>query len=254
MLDCHQKQFMAIIRCKSGKLRTKAGSTQRGGAAKITRDLEVELVNWMCCFSDWINIQRHCFFVLNEWLRRCICVEMDETPDGVPPYSPGRFGAPPAFVICNDLCEAMKKVSEEEVTVAMEDCAGKVRALWETQGEVQRQKQRAEYLSKDLAKRLRSLQKEGGVGDSAVSFAATMGGGGGGGGSGSLAAAVELMRKILEEEKFRHQEALKRVKHVARSSLREGLIPVFHELGNFAVEILNAYEKVRIPRGGRENS
>ncbi|CAA7396735.1 unnamed protein product [Spirodela intermedia] len=241
MLDCHQKQFMAIIRCKSGRLKTKA-SVQRGDAAKITRDLELELVNWMCCFSDWVNIQKHCFFILNEWLRRCICVEPEETPDGVPPYSPGRFGAPPAFVTGNDLCEAMKKISEEEVTVAMEDCACKVRALWETQGEAQRQKQKAEHLSNDLAKRLRTLQKECGVDEPAVSFAANMGGGG-------VAAAVELMRKILEDEKFRHQEALKRVNHVARSSLREGLIPVFHELGNFSVEILKAYEKVRIPRG-----
>ncbi|CAA6660390.1 unnamed protein product [Spirodela intermedia] len=215
MLDCHQKQFMAIIRCKSGRLRLKQASKE------AMRRRSPETWNWSsgCGVASALSRKR--------------------PPTACRP-TPRQVRSSPAFVTGNDLCEAMKKISEEEVTVAMEDCACKVRALWETQGEAQRQKQKAEHLSNDLAKRLRTLQKECGVDEPAVSFAANMGGGG-------VAAAVELMRKILEDEKFRHQEALKRVNHVARSSLREGLIPVFHELGNFSVEILKAYEKVRIP-------
>lgn len=41
------------------------------------------------------------------------------------PFSPGRIGAPPVFVICNQWSQALDRVSEKEVLDSMRDFTSK---------------------------------------------------------------------------------------------------------------------------------
>ncbi|KAJ6399709.1 hypothetical protein OIU77_020293 [Salix suchowensis] len=81
--------------------------------------LKIELQNWNLCFSNWISAQRGYVKALNGWLLRHLPSEPAEMSDDVPPFSPGRRGAPPVFAFCNQWSLAIDRVSEMEVIYAM---------------------------------------------------------------------------------------------------------------------------------------
>ena len=91
---------------------------------------------------------------------RWLLQEQEETPDGVRPFSPRR--APTIFIVSNDWHHAVERISEVGATTSMQIFSDSVHKLWETQDEVQRQKLKTEYLSRDFSRMLRSLQKENG--------------------------------------------------------------------------------------------
>ncbi|XP_008810929.1 protein ALTERED PHOSPHATE STARVATION RESPONSE 1-like [Phoenix dactylifera] len=250
ILDCHRRQFQAIIESKSQSLIVKTG-IQRNSAAKVTIELELELLNWCSCFGNWIRTQKSYIEALNGWLMKWLLQEKEETPDGVIPFSPSRIGAPAAFIISNDWYHMIERISEAEVIKAIRSFAVSVHGLWERQDEEQRQKLKAEYLSKDFARRLRSLQKESGmhgyldVSDkTAISVSNNVGAS-----HDDHMMALDEMKKRVDEERARHEETIKEVQEVAASNLRMGLIPIFEALGNFTSETLKGYEQVRIPNG-----
>ncbi|CAK7346959.1 unnamed protein product [Dovyalis caffra] len=246
ILKCHQKQFQAIMESKFRSLKA-----HRDSGLKATVELEVELLNWCTCFNNWIKTQKSYVESLNGWLLRCLHHEPEETPDGIAPFSPSRIGAPPIFVICNDWYQAMVRISEEGVENAMLGFASSLHQLWERQGEEQRQRIKAEYLTKDFEKRLKTLRMEKGrieqehdaSSDKTMSKVPSE--------SGispldDLKVDLDSMRKKLEEERARHKEAAKLVHDAASSSLQAGLVPIFEALGNFTSEVLKAHEEVRL--------
>ncbi|TYH18207.1 hypothetical protein ES288_A05G251300v1 [Gossypium darwinii] len=250
MLSCHQKQFQAIMETKVRSLRANTGF-ERDSGLKATIDLEMELLDWCTRFNNWINTQKAYVGSLYEWLMRCIQREQEITADGVAPFSPGRVGAPPIFVICNDWYQAMDRISERGVANAMRNFASSLHQLWERQDEEQRRRTRAQYLSKDFEKRLRELrlqrqrmeQEQESLDKTAVSKVPSE--------SGvspldDLKVDLDSMRKKLEEERTRHKDAIKLVHDAASSSLQAGLVPIFEALGNFSSEVLKAHEQVRL--------
>ncbi|KAF2578070.1 hypothetical protein F2Q68_00006412 [Brassica cretica] len=62
---------------------------------------------------------------------KCLLYEPEETADGIAPFSPGRLGAPPIFVICNQWSQALDRISEKEVIEAMRSFTTSVLQLWE---------------------------------------------------------------------------------------------------------------------------
>ncbi|XVF36938.1 hypothetical protein REPUB_Repub19eG0101900 [Reevesia pubescens] len=255
MLRCHQKQFQATMESKVRSLRANTGF-QRDSGLKATLELEMELLGWCTHFNNWINSQKAYVGSLYEWLMRCIEREQEITADGVAPFSPGRVGAPPIFVICNDWYQAMDRVSEKGVANAMHNFASSLHQLWERQDEEQRQRARAQYLSKDFEKRLRELrlerqrieQEQDALSDkTAVSKVPSE--------SGvspldDLKVDLDSMRKKLVEERAMHKDAIKLVHDAASSSLQAGLVPIFEALGNFTSEVLKAHEQVRLENAG----
>ncbi|XVE60310.1 hypothetical protein DITRI_Ditri05aG0118400 [Diplodiscus trichospermus] len=255
MLRCHQKQFQAILESKVRSLRANTGF-QRDSGLKATVELEMELLDWCTRFNNWIYTQKAYVGSLYEWLMRCIEREQEITADGVAPFSPGRIGAPPIFVICNDWYQAMDRVSEKVVANAMQNFASSLHQLWERQDEEQRQRTRAQYLSKDFEKQLRELhlkrqrieQERDALSDkNAVSKVPSE--------SGvspldDLKVDLDSLRKKLEEERSRHKDAMKLVHDAASSSLQGGLVPIFEALGNFTSEVLKAHEQVRLENAG----
>ncbi|KAF9611241.1 hypothetical protein IFM89_028311 [Coptis chinensis] len=255
VLKCHQKQFQAIIESKSCTLMANTAS-QRGSSLRATVELELELLKWCTNFSNWIDTQKAYVESLNGWLLRCLLQEPEVTADGIVPFSPGRVGAPPIFVVCNDWYHAIERLAETEVETSIHDFALSLHQLWERQDEEQRQRLKAEYLVKDFEKRLRTLRREqvkiqrdrdASSEKSAMSVVPNE--------SGvspldDLKVDLDSMRKRLEEEKAKHKEAVQQVHEAASSSLQGGLIPIFESLRNFTSDTLKAYEHVRIQNTG----
>ncbi|XP_006647664.3 protein ALTERED PHOSPHATE STARVATION RESPONSE 1-like [Oryza brachyantha] len=127
-LNCYHIQFQAISEAKN------LDSIISGGTNRdLAMELELELIKWIVNFSSWANEQRSFIKALNGWLALCLNYQQEETADGVPPYSPGRVGAPLVFVICNSWSQAMDRISEKEVITSMQALVSSVRSLSEQQ-------------------------------------------------------------------------------------------------------------------------
>ncbi|ESQ53582.1 hypothetical protein EUTSA_v10024384mg [Eutrema salsugineum] len=130
MLECHQSQCQAIREARGlGPIRAskKLGEEH----LEATSLLGHELINWILGFSSWVSAQKGYVKELNKWLMKCLLYEPEETPDGIVPFSPGRIGAPPIFVICNQWSQALDRISEKEVIEAMRSFTTSVLQLWE---------------------------------------------------------------------------------------------------------------------------
>ncbi|KAL0726048.1 hypothetical protein Bca4012_022141 [Brassica carinata] len=130
MLECHQTQCQAIREARGlGPIRAskKLGEEH----LEATSLLGHELINWILGFSSWVSAQKGYVRELNKWLMKCLLYEPEETPDGIAPFSPGRMGAPPIFVICNQWSQALDRISEKEVIEAMRSFTTSVLQLWE---------------------------------------------------------------------------------------------------------------------------
>ncbi|KAJ6828915.1 uncharacterized protein M6B38_358915 [Iris pallida] len=130
MLESHRIQCEAISEAKG------LDSISSGGRLSETcldamMQLELELLRWIGNFSAWINAQKNYVKAINGWLILCLHYEPEVTADGIPPYSPGRVGAPPVFVICNYWSQALDRLPEKEVIDVMQAFATKLRRLWE---------------------------------------------------------------------------------------------------------------------------
>lgn len=255
MLKCHQKQFQAIMESRSQSLKINIGMQGDEGLKAIV-ELEKELLNWCSQFNNWVKTQKSYVRNLNEWLIRCLPNEPEETADGIAPFSPSRFDAPPVFIICNDWHQAMTRISETGVAGAMHEFAQKLHELWERQDEAQRQRIKAEYLRKDFEKQLRTLRAEMGGSEhehdkvSGKIALSKFGSDSGVSPLDDLKVDLDSMKKKLHEERARHKEAIKLVHDAANNSLQAGLIPIFKTLESFTSEVVKAHEQVRFQNAG----
>ncbi|XP_062231420.1 protein ROLLING AND ERECT LEAF 2-like [Phragmites australis] len=245
ILECHRKQFHTILETKSHILIPKNGPER--STSKVTLELEMELLNWCSCFRNWILSQKAYIETLNGWLIKWLPQEKEETLDGIVPFSPGKLGAPAVFITANDWCQAMKRISEGTVVDTMEAFAVNVHILWERQDEEQKQKLKADYLSRDFAKRLKSLQKEHGLqgyfeADKTVLPIADKGRA-----VDNSMVALGTLHKRLDEQRARHEETVKQIREASATDLKAGLAPIFEALESFTQETLRGYENVRIP-------
>lgn len=156
MLECHQTQCQAISEAKSLDSIISGGKLS-DAHMEATYKLELELLEWITAFSSWVSMQRSYIKALNGWLVKGLNYVPEETDDGVPPFSPGRLGAPPVFVICNYWSQSMDRVSEKEVVETMWVFASSIFHLWEKHNFEQRQRLMA---NKDLDKTLRVTERK----------------------------------------------------------------------------------------------
>ncbi|XP_062198696.1 protein ALTERED PHOSPHATE STARVATION RESPONSE 1-like [Phragmites australis] len=138
MLECHQIQLHAISQAKN--IDSMIDTAKFGDAhMDLIKRLELQLLDWIACFVAWVSAQKKYIKTLNEWLKKGVIYVPEETDDGVPPFSPGRLGAPPIFVICNNWAISVERISEKEVVDAMQAFASNVLNLWERHRSEQRQ-------------------------------------------------------------------------------------------------------------------
>ncbi|MCD7463990.1 hypothetical protein HAX54_051888 [Datura stramonium] len=156
MLECHRNQCQAIGEAK--RLDAIASHKHLGDAhLEATLQLEHDLLNWTLRFSCWVTAQKGYVRALNTWLMKCLLYVPEETPDGRVPFSPGRIGAPPIFVICNQWSQTLEGVSEKEVIDCMRDFASNVLQLWERDKHEMRQRM---MVNKDMERKVKNLERE----------------------------------------------------------------------------------------------
>lgn len=156
MLDRHHNLCQVIREAKGlGPI----GSGKKLGDAHLeaTLQLQREAINWTDRFRTWISVQKGFVRAVNNWLLKCLLYEPEETPDGIVPFSPGRIGAPPIFVICNQWSQAMDRLSEKEVVNSMRVFTMSVLQIWEHDKHEMRQRMMA---SKDLERKVRNLDRK----------------------------------------------------------------------------------------------
>ncbi|XP_064942550.1 nitrate regulatory gene2 protein-like [Musa acuminata AAA Group] len=240
LLDCHQKQLQALVDCKRHSLVMKTTS-QWKSAVKVTKELELELLNWCNCFHDWISIQKSFIEALNGWQMKWLPQEQELTPDGPAPFSPTRIGAPSVFVISNDWYHAIKCVSGEKVIETMRGFTEIVHMVWEIQDEEQHQRLEEEHLSQIYDRKLKSwqamqidhLEIVSDINDGLKHHDDSL-------------MALDLMKQRLDEKRAIRKETLERLQTTASNILPTGLVPTFEELGTFLSEALQAYKGIRI--------
>ncbi|KAL0454036.1 UNVERIFIED_CONTAM: protein ALTERED PHOSPHATE STARVATION RESPONSE 1 [Sesamum latifolium] len=155
MLECHRNQCQAIGEAK--RLDAIALRKHFSDAHfEATRQLEHDLINWTLGFSYWVDAQKGYVRALNNWLMKCLLYVPEETPDGIVPFSPGRIGAPPVFVVCNQWSQSMDSISEKEVVDSMRDFASNVLQLWDQDKAEMRQR----MLANKEERKIKSLEKE----------------------------------------------------------------------------------------------
>lgn len=156
MLDCHQSQLQAIGAAR--QLDDIVSNRYSSDAhLEATLQLEQELLNWVFRFSCWVASQKGYVKALNSWLLKCLLYEPEETADGIAPFSPGRMGAPPVFVICNQWSQALDTISEKEVIETMRYFAASVLQLWERDKSEMRQRM---TVNKETELKVKNLERE----------------------------------------------------------------------------------------------
>ncbi|XP_059647403.1 protein ALTERED PHOSPHATE STARVATION RESPONSE 1-like [Cornus florida] len=156
MLECHHSQCEAIGEAK--RLDSIASGKHFSDARlEATLQLEHELLNWTLRFSSWVGAQKGYVKALNNWLLKCLLYEPEDTDDGIAPFSPGRIGAPPVFVICNQWSQALESISEKEVVDSMRNFASSVLQLWERDKQEMRHRM---TINKDTERQVKHLERQ----------------------------------------------------------------------------------------------
>ncbi|CAO2177304.1 unnamed protein product [Urochloa humidicola] len=132
MLECHQMQCHVLSQAKDIDSILAVARFNEDGIDLI-KHLEVQLLDLTTNLARWLNAQKSYATYLNEWLKKGIEYVPEVTDDGIPPFSPGRLGAPPIFSIYNNWAISIGRISEAEVVAAMKALASNVLGLWEKQ-------------------------------------------------------------------------------------------------------------------------
>ncbi|GMH02916.1 hypothetical protein Nepgr_004755 [Nepenthes gracilis] len=156
MLECHDSQCQAVDGVK-GLDAIAFPKNPSDAHLKATMQLEHDLINWTSRFSSWIGAQKGYVRALNSWLLKCLLYEPEETADGIAPFSPGRVGAPPVFVICNQWSQGLERTSEKEVIDSMRAFATTVFGFWERDKVHMQQRMMA---SKEMERKAKNLERE----------------------------------------------------------------------------------------------
>ncbi|XP_062193259.1 protein ALTERED PHOSPHATE STARVATION RESPONSE 1-like [Phragmites australis] len=226
MLECHQIQLHAISQAKNIDSMIDAAKF-RDTHMELIKRLELQLLDWIACFAAWVNAQKSYVITLNKWLMKGVIYVPEETDDGAPPFSPGRLGAPPIFIICNNWAAGVARISEKEVVEAMQAFASNVLDLWERHRSEQRQGMMA---NKGMDRDLRVMERD-----------------------------EQSMRKALEAQNKKlvlisNQSGVSLSTQVLQeggpgaeiSSLQTSLKNIFEAMENFTVASVNTYKDLHL--------
>ncbi|GAU19552.1 hypothetical protein TSUD_303650 [Trifolium subterraneum] len=188
---------------------------------------------------------------LNAWLQKCT---LQETEEKTNPSLQGDLRAPPIFGVCNNWYNAIKKVSEVEVTKAINNFASNLHQLYKKLKEEKALKVKVKSHFKDYKQRFRSFYKNRIKPEHYQSFIKMKA-------SADfdedeipvLNVSVEnlaVSRLRLIGEKRKHQQIVKHVNDIASTCFQEGLTPIFEALWKFSMENLKIYEQLRVSNTG----
>ncbi|KAJ3691318.1 hypothetical protein LUZ61_020482 [Rhynchospora tenuis] len=156
MLECHQAQLQAISQAKALDSIFFSGTNYNHSNMESTKQLQLDLQSCVTSFVAWIHTQRNFFQSLNSWLMTALNYEPEITEDGPAPFSPGRLGLSPVFIISNNWVDIIAKISEVNAVEAMESLYNGVLQFREKQKLEQHQM----FTANNDQKGIRTMERE----------------------------------------------------------------------------------------------
>ncbi|KAK6150785.1 hypothetical protein DH2020_015717 [Rehmannia glutinosa] len=249
MFEAHRQQVQAIIKVQAN---FEISCTTSDSSLRATQKLEAEILKLGTAFSDWIKSHRAFAGLLKNWLAKFFLQEPGEAPEENSSGSPRSLSTPAVFAICNDWHNAVERVSETDVLLALNNLKQLLHQLCQNLHEERHQRLKIEYLSSYHEKKIRKFCMESGVdwvqcasfireADSTGTYET---------GFSSLHALYVSLRPIrikLREANAKHEQVMKRANAAAANILQDGLAPLLEALESFSWEMFKAFEQVRIP-------
>ncbi|KAM0910147.1 hypothetical protein ACQ4PT_014307 [Festuca glaucescens] len=244
VLECHERQLSAMRDSRIHLLKARTIS-ESSAAARATLELERELSKWYRCFNKWISTQRAYVEALNGWLRKWFpeVQEEQDAPDGVPPFSPGKLGARPIFVISNDWFQAIELVPKNDTLKSIDYFSKLVHEFRRSQEDEHRQRRRADHASRDYKRKREVLQRELGVSSSTDMVAVTEHAPPG---HDDRVIELQKLRKRRDDERARHNEVMKHAHFAAAATLPVGFVPLLEQMVSFFQGNQQVYMRIRI--------
>ncbi|KAM0862123.1 hypothetical protein ACQ4PT_045464 [Festuca glaucescens] len=156
MSESHQIQCHALSQAKNIDSNIAAARFSEVHTDLI-KWLELQLLDLVASFTTWVNAQMTYINTMNDWLKKGIDYVPEVTDDGTPPFSPGRLGAPPIFIIYNNWAMGITRIPETEVVDTMQAFASNVLHLWEKHRSEWRQSMMA---NRDMDRELRVMERD----------------------------------------------------------------------------------------------
>uniref|UniRef100_A0ACD6ALG6 Uncharacterized protein n=1 Tax=Avena sativa TaxID=4498 RepID=A0ACD6ALG6_AVESA len=156
MSECHQIQCHALSQAKNIDS-TVASARFSETHINLIKRLELQLLDLVASFVAWVNALKSYINTINDWLKKGIDYVPEVTDDGIPPFSPGRLGAPPIFIICNNWAMGITRIPETEVVNTMQALTSNVLHLWEKHRSEWRQSMMA---NRDMERELRVMERD----------------------------------------------------------------------------------------------
>jgi hypothetical protein len=156
MSECHQIQCHALSQAKNIDS-TVAAARFSETHINLIKCLELQLLDLVASFATWVNAQKNYINTINDWLKKGIDYSPEVTEDGIAPFSPGRLGAPPIFIICNNWAMGIMRIPETEAVATMQAFASNVLHLWEKHRSEWRQSMMA---NRDMDRELRVMERD----------------------------------------------------------------------------------------------
>ncbi|KAL5098678.1 hypothetical protein RYX36_003005 [Vicia faba] len=240
MSICHQKQFQTISKVKS-HVHILDPSTNKKSNSKATLRLEKVILKWGKCFCNFFNKQKTLVKHLNDWLQKCTHEEKEEHEDEISPI----------FRVCKNWYNAINKVSDIEVSKAINNFASNMHQLYKKLKEENALKVKVKCLFMDYKQSFKSYCKRNIIDyHHYYSFM-------------KMKASEDFeddeipllkvydntlvnSRLRLIEERNKHRQIVKHVNDVASSCFQEGLTPIFEALWRFSLENVKVYELLRV--------
>lgn len=241
MLESHEIQNKIIYEVKTFTCPS-YGKFCNESHRLATRQLEIELMNWRACFTEYVAAQKNYIHALYCWLSKFIAPQVEFYS---PPPLCGSNG-PPLLVLCHDWLECMDKLPDKAVSFAIKSCARDVKALWLQQGQELQQKRKVDSLSKEVDKKTMAFQKaenrmielrisdkstELEVDNRAESFVEGKD-------------VLESLRRRVEMEKEKHRKFMQETERIMLNGFQTGFCGVFESVSEFSRAALKMYNEL----------
>ncbi|KAL7156392.1 hypothetical protein ABFS83_02G006200 [Erythranthe nasuta] len=242
MLESHEIQNKIIFEVKTFTCPS-YGKFCNESHRLATLQLEIELLNWRSCFTEYVSAQKGYIEAIYGWLSKFIAPETEfysrkRNASSAPPQF--RSNGPPLLIACHDWLNSMNKLPDKSVSFAIKSCAKDVRALWVQQGHEQQQKRKVDGLSKELDKKISAFQKtENRIEFSKNTEIETEGR------SESFAESskdiLDSFRRRVDLEKEKHLNFMQETERITLNGFQTGFCRVFESMTEFSRAVLRMY-------------
>lgn len=227
MLECHHSQCRAVDAAR-GLDALAFPQNPSDTQLEASLQLEHDLINWTYKFTDWVGSQKGFVRCLNGWLFKCLLPEPEVTADGIAPFSPGRAGAPPIFVICNHWNQSLERISETTEKEVIDSMRVFAMVVWHLRERDKGEMRQRMVANKDMERKVKNLeredmrmQKEIQSLDKRIALSS--------GGSETLSISGNVVYQSDTSSK---------------TSLQAGLLRIFESLDHFTSDCVKAYEEL----------